>query len=322
MQKTKYNKFLLFLRSIPSISWILVFMVGIFIVIIPYFGTIDNAFNIMRQGAVLIIVAMGMMMVISSGGIDLSVGSLVGLSGTLTAFLIAKGIIWYFALLIGISACSLIGLINGLVISRGQIFPFVVTFGMLFVAQSISLGFSQGGSIHIDSIPFSIINYGYFLMFPIPFWIMAGLILLIAFIMKRTVIGRYIFAIGNDATSASWMGINVDLYRMVVYLISGTLAGIAGVILASRVRTGNALIGQYTNFFAIAAVVIGGTPITGGRGSFLGAAIGALVITVLQNGLTLFGLSSELITTIVGITLMAGVILAQMIFQGGLRGNN
>jgi len=297
-------------------------MLGIFIAIVPYFGTIDNAFNIIRQGAVLIIVALGMMMVISSAGIDLSVGSLIGLSGTLTAFLIDKGMIWYFALLLGIMACSLIGLINGLVISKGRIFPFVVTFGMLFIAQSISLGFSQGGSIHIDSIPFSIINYGYFLFFPIPFWITLGLVILIAFLMMRTVIGCNVFAIGSDATSALWMGIKVDLYKIIVYIISGTLAGIAGIILASRVRTGNALIGQYNQFFAIAAVVIGGTPITGGRGNFIGAAIGALVITVLQNGLTLLGLSSELITTIVGITLMSGVILAQLVSQGGLRGNN
>jgi ribose transport system permease protein len=116
------------------------------------------------------------------------------------------------------------------------------------------------------------------------------------------------------------MGINLDLYRIIVYILSGTLAGIAGVVLSSRVSTGNALLGQGTEFFAIAAVVIGGTPITGGRGSLAGAILGALVITVLQNGLTLLGLSSEKVSAIVGVTLMLGVIFAQSVYRGGFRG--
>ena len=138
--------------------------------------------------------------------------------------------------------------------------------------------------------------------------------------LKRTAFGRYIYSIGSDATSAGWMGIKVDFIRILVYVLSGTLAGIAGVVMASRVNTGNALIGQGTEFFAIASVVIGGTPITGGRGSLAGAVLGAFVITVLQNGLTLLGLSSQLTSAIVGITLMLGVIFAQLVYRGGLRG--
>jgi ribose transport system permease protein len=147
-----------------------------------------------------------------------------------------------------------------------------------------------------------------------------GTILAALFLLKRTVFGRYIFSIGSDANSANWMGIKVDLVRILVYILSGTLAGIAGVVMASRVNTGNALIGGGTEFFAIASVVIGGTPITGGRGSLAGAVLGSMVITVLQNGLTLMGLSSQLTSAIVGITLMLGVIFAQLVYRGGRHG--
>ena len=309
------------LEFIPSITWILLAMLLIFSIIAPHFGTVDNAFNLIRQGAVLTIVAIGMMIAIASGGIDLAVGSLIGLAGIIIGFTINKGFSLPMAVLSGIVTCGFAGLISGLIISKGRIFPFVVTFGMLFMAQSLSLGLSRGGSIHIGNPSFSSINLGSFLFLPIPLWITSGVILVSLFLVKRTVFGRYIFSIGSDATSATWMGINVDLYRVLVYVLSGTLAGIAGVVLASRVNTGNALIGQGTEFFAIAAVVIGGTPITGGRGSLAGSILGAMVITVLQNGLSLLGLSSELTSAIVGVTLILGVILAQSVYRGGVRGN-
>lgn len=320
MQQNSSNKFLRWIRMVPSITWILLGLLVLFSIIATNFFTLDNAFNIIRQGAVLVIVSMGMMMAITSGGIDLAVGSFIGLSGVMTAFMLSKGISWPLALLIGILTCSLSGLISGLITAKGRIFPFVVTFGMLFMARSISLGVAVGGSIHIDNKAFSFINEGYFLNLPMPFWITLSLILLVVFLMKRSVFGRYIFSIGSDAVCASWMGIRVDLYRVIVYVLSGTLAGIAGVVLASRVNTGSPLIGQGTEFFAIAAVVIGGTPITGGRGSVAGAILGALVITVLQNGLTMLGFSSELTSAVVGTTLMLGVIFAQSMYRGGSHG--
>lgn len=322
--KTRFNnnkKILRWLRVVPGITWILFGILIVFFFVVPHFGTADNTFNLIRQGSVLIIVAIGMMIAITSGGIDLSVGSLIGLAGTVIGYMTSRGLGWPLSVIIGILICSIAGFISGLIIAKGHIFPFVVTFGMLFMARSISLGLTQGGSIHIENEAFSFINEGFFLFMPIPFWITLVLIFIVAFLMKRTVFGRYIFSIGNDATSASWMGINIDLYCIVTYIISGMMAGIAGTLLASRVNTGNALIGQGTEFLAIAAVVIGGTPITGGRCSLSGTIMGALMITVLQNGLTLLGLSSEKVSAIVGMTLILGVILAQSLYQGGLHGN-
>lgn len=320
MQITTRNKFLRQLGTVPSIGWILSGLLVLFIVIAPHFGSVDNFFNLIRQGAVLVIVASGMMVTITSGGIDLAVGSLIGLAGVTVGYILRQGYPWPMAVIAGILVSSLAGLVSGLIIAKGRIFPFVVTFGMLFMARSTSLGLVQGGSIHIESDPFALINEGSFLFLPIPFWITLFVVLIILLLMKRTVFGRYIFSIGSDPVGASWMGINLDLYRIIVYILSGTLAGIAGVVLSSRVSTGNALLGQGTEFFAIAAVVIGGTPITGGRGSLAGAILGALVITVLQNGLTLLGLSSEKVSAIVGVTLMLGVIFAQSVYRGGFRG--
>jgi ribose/xylose/arabinose/galactoside ABC-type transport system permease subunit len=319
MKITTRNKLLQQLRAVPSIGWILLGLLVLFILITPNFGSVDNGFNLFRQGAVLVIVASGMMVTITSGGIDLAVGSLVGLSGIIVGSTLKQGYPWEIAVLGGVLACSIAGLISGLIIAKGKIFPFVVTFGMLFIARSISLGIVQGGSIHIENLPFSKINEGSFLFLPIPFWITLVVVLFILLLMKRTVFGRYIFSIGSDPVGASWMGINLDFNRLLVYILSGTLAGIAGVVLSSRVRTGNALLGQGLEFFAIAAVVIGGTPITGGRGSLAGAVLGALVITVLQNGLSLLGLSSEIVSATVGVTLVLGVIFAQSVYRGGLR---
>lgn len=321
MRRASNSKLLRWIEAVPSIAWILLGMIIIFSIIAPHFGSLDNAFNLIRQGAVLIIVASGMMVTITSGGIDLAVGSFIGMAGVLTAFSLRGGLSWPVAILIGVGACTLSGLISGLIVAKGRIFPFVVTFGMLFMARSVSLGFSEGGSIHIENKSISFINEGSLLGLPMPFWITIVLILIILFLTKRSAFGRHIFAIGADPVSAEWMGIKVDLTKVFVYVLSGTLAGIAGVVLASRINTGNGLVGQGTEFFAIAAVVIGGTPITGGRGSLAGAILGALVITVLQNGLTLLGFSSELTSAVVGVTLMLGVIFAQWVYRGGLRGN-
>jgi ribose/xylose/arabinose/galactoside ABC-type transport system permease subunit len=321
VQTTSNQKLLRKFGSVPSITWILLGLVILFSLIAPHFASIDNIYNLIRQGAVLVIVSSGMLVAIASAGIDLGVGSVIGLTGIIVGYTFHRGLSWPVAVLVAVFACSLTGLISGLIIAKGKIFPFVVTFGMLFMAKSASLGLAQGGSIHIENATYTMINGGSFLFLPIPFWITSVLVLFVLFLMKRTVFGRYIFSIGSDPVAAEWMGIKVDLYRVLVYVLSGTLAGIAGVVLSSRLSTGSALIGQGTEFMAIAAVVIGGTPITGGRGSLVGTILGALVITVLQNGLNMLGLSSELVSAIVGVTLMVGVIFAQAVYRGGSRGN-
>lgn len=307
------------LQQIPSTFWILVVLTAAFSFLAPGFATHDNVLNIARQGAVLTITAVGMMVAIASAGIDLSVGALIGLSGTVIAVSIRSGVSWPMAAAAGIAACAVCGLVSGLVVAKARIYPFVATLGMLYMSQSISLGITQGGSIHIDNEGFAAIGHSQFAGLPISLWITLVMVLLVALLMRRTVFGRYVFAIGHDAVGASWMGIKVDLYKVLVYLLSSIMAGVAGVVLASRVVTGNALVGQGTEFDAIAAVVIGGTSLAGGNGSVLGTVIGALVIAILRNGLSLLGLASEVTSAITGVTLMLAVILAQAVYRGGSR---
>ncbi len=232
---------------------------------------------------------------------------------------IRSGVSWPLAAVAGIAASVVCGLVSGLVVAKARIYPFVATLGMLYMSQSVSLGITQGGSIHIDNEGFAAIGHGQFAGLPISLWVTVVMVVLVAFLMRRTVFGRYVFAIGHDAVGARWMGIKVDLYKVLVYLLSSMMAGVAGVVLASRVVTGNALVGQGTEFDAIAAVVIGGTPLTGGSGSVLGTVIGALVIAILRNGLSLLGLASEVTSAITGVTLMLAVILAQAVYRGGSR---
>jgi len=315
-------RLILWLSRIPSTFWILFALTVAFSLLAPQFPTRDNLDNITRQGAVLTITAVGMMVAIASAGIDLSVGALIGLSGTVIAFSIRSGVAWPVAAAVGIVACGVCGLVSGLVVAKARIYPFVVTFGMLYMSRSVSLGITQGGSFHISEEGFAAIAHNQFAGLPIPLWITLAMITLVALLMRRTVFGRYVFAIGNDATGAEWMGIKVDLHKVLVYLLSSLMAGVAGVVLASRVVTGNALVGQGTEFDAIAAVVIGGTALTGGSGSVLGTVLGALVITVLRNGLSLLGLASEVSSAITGVTLMLAVILAQAVYRGGTRANH
>jgi len=315
----KAHRFALRLSRTPSILWIMLTLVIAFSLLTPEFATVSNLFNLARQGAVLAIISVGMTVVIASGGIDLSVGALVGLSGTVIAVTIQRGLSWPIAVLLGIATCSLCGLVSGLVVAKGSVYPFIVTFGMLFMAQSISLGITKGGSVHIDEESFAALGHDLLLGLPTPLWITAAVVTLVAFLVRRTVLGRYVYAIGNNATSAAWLGIDVDRYKTLVYLLSGTMAGVAGTVLASRVVTGNALIGQGCEFDAIAAVVIGGTSLAGGSGSLLGTVMGTIVITVLRNGLSLLGLPSEVMSAVTGGTIMLAVVLAQAILAGGTR---
>jgi ribose transport system permease protein len=303
------------LSKIPGILYLTILFFIIFIIFSKEFISLGNIFDIIRQGSVLIIVSLGMLIVIIGGGIDLSVGALLGLTGTIIAYLLQRGFGLAIAITASIIACGVSGLVSGLFISKGRIFPFIATFGMLFMVQGVSLGITQGGSIHITNGTLIQFGSGNFLGAPPALWITLSVAILIALILRKTIFGFYSYAIGNDTESARSIGIRVDLYVIIGYVLSGVLASIAGVILASRVNTGSALIGIGAEFKAIAAVAIGGTPLTGGRGNVIGTILGALVITILSNGLTLMGFTPELTAVITGLSIMVAVVCAQLLYR-------
>ena len=281
----------------------------------PQFFTLSNQYTLIRQGSVLILVSLGMMLAIMSAGIDLSVGSLVGLTGACLAFFLQNGFGVLAAIILSVVLCACCGLITGIVIAKGRIYPFIVSFGMLFIAQGIGLGITRGGSIHIVNERLTDFGTGVFLGIPTVLWITVATVAAVSFVMKRTRFGVNTFAVGTDESAARAIGVKVELQKILVYLSSAVLAGIAGIVLASRIATGNAIIGSGMEFEAIAAVVIGGTPITGGRGSISGTVTGALIITILKNGLTHLGFPPEATSMVTGGAIMICVIIAQIIYR-------
>jgi len=306
------------LRALPSISYVLLAVVLLFSLLSRDFYTWTNVVNIIRQGTVLVIVSMGMMIVIVCAGIDLSVGAMLGLAGTVIAVLLQQGFSLAAAVPLSLLACCFCGLVAGVIVAKGRIFPFIVTFGMLFMVRSVSLGITKGGSVHIPNTSFIVFGNAMYLGVPAAFWITLFLVVLISVVMRRTPFGTHAYAIGINAENARALGIRVDVSVIAAYIASAFLAAVAGIILASRVATGNALVGMGTEFEAVAAVVVGGTPITGGRGSLAGTVMVAIFITLLRNGMNLMGLPSQVVAVVIGVSIMAAVVGAQLLYRGAV----
>jgi ribose transport system permease protein len=279
------------------------------------FLSYENLVNIIGQGSPLLIASLGMLIVIAGGGIDLSIGALMGLTGTIIALVLKAGYGLWIALAAGILVSGTCGLASGILIGLSGLPPMIVTFGMLYIAQGINIGITKGGSLTVSSPILSYIGReASFIFIPTILWIDIVLIIIIAILINYTYFGSHLYAVGLDTEGSRASGIRVKGLKTVQYILSGLLAGFAGCILASRLLTGNALIGIGTEFEAIAAVIVGGTPIIGGSGTVAGTIIGALIITTLKSGLNLYGLFSGSMAIIIGTSLMAMVVVARMLY--------
>jgi ribose/xylose/arabinose/galactoside ABC-type transport system permease subunit len=282
------------------------------VVLIIFFGlvtpslflTVGNFATILQNSAVQCVVAIGMTFVILIGSIDLSVGSNMALTATLAAMASTHigGGAFFLTPFIG----AAIGLINALVFVYGRIPSFVVTLGMLSVARGMTLIISDGTPV---PIPFS----GLFSDIgipPVPILIVIGLAIVASFVLLKTSFGRYTFAIGGDEDKANVLGLPVKKVKIIVFTLSGALAGLGGGILAAEIGSGSPTMGTGFELTAISAVVIGGTALTGGRGSILGTVVGSLVMSTLANGLIILGISTEVQTVLTGIVLVGAVLLS------------
>ncbi len=270
-----------------------ILLVIIITLLTPQFLRLANIINILRQTSVNGIIAVGMTFVIITGGIDLSVGSLLALASVMACSFAHPG---DFPLIlplgIGLLAGLAGGFINGFIISRKTIAPFIVTLGMMTIARGVALVYTNGRPVINLSDPFNNIGGGYVMGIPIPIIIFGIIALLGGLVLKYTRLGRYTYAIGGNEESARISGINTRSVIMIVYAITGLLAGLAGVVLSSRVMSGSPAIGLGYELDAIAAVVIGGTSLSGGVGSIKGTVLGVLIIGVMNNGLDLLNVSS------------------------------
>ncbi len=275
----------------------------------PVFFTYSNITNIFLQASVNGLLAIGLTFVIITSGIDLSVGSILALSGIAMGNAMTSGMPLIAALLIGIGVGFLCGLFNGFIITRFNMPPFIVTLGMMSVARGLALYWTNGGQIYGFTKEFRWIGSGEVLTIPVPVIIMLIVAVIAAFILKYTRLGRYTYAIGGNHEATRLSGVNTDKYLRNIYGISGFMAGLAGVVLAARLNSAQPIAGMGYELEAIAATVIGGTSLSGGVGTIFGTIVGALIIGVIRNGLNLLNVSSFLQQVVIGSVIILAVLI-------------
>ena len=272
-----------------------------------HFLTSTNLSSVVRQTAVINILALGMTLIIISGGIDLSVGAILAMGGLLGTMAMANGYSPLAGVLVGILAGLLCGLANGIMTSRLKINPFIVTLGTLGIVRGLALIISNGLPVHEIPQQFSYLGEGVLLGVPFVLWVLVACAVLMHVILEHTRLGRYAFAIGSNPDAAFYAGIPVAFHTTAVYAIGGMLTGLAGMIEASRLMTGQPTAGQGYELQAIAAVVIGGGSLRGGEGSVVGTLVGAFIMGLLSNGSDLLGISPYLQQAIIGAVIILAV---------------
>ncbi|NLZ54744.1 MAG: ribose ABC transporter permease [Thermoanaerobacteraceae bacterium] len=293
------------LRSIIG----LLLLSAILSVLSPRFLTYSNLFNVLRQTSLNAIIAVGMTFVILTGGIDLSVGSILAFSSAIAANMAHNNTSAAVAILTGLVVGALLGLTNGLIVTQGNVPPFIATLAMMTMARGATLVYSNGQPITGLGDGFYLIGNGYLGQIPIPVIITIGALLVAYYILSQTRTGRYIYAVGSNESAAKLTGINTKLVKTLVYAISGFTAALSGIIIASRLNSAPPTAGSGAELDAIAAVVLGGTSLAGGEGHIAGTFIGALIIGVLNNGLNLLNVSSYYQQFAKGVVILIAVLL-------------
>lgn len=276
------------------------------------FLTVTNLMNVLRQVSINGILAVGMTFIILTAGIDLSIGSLMAVAAVIATSIVAHdpGAVGW-ALLAGVAASGLLGGVSGTMSAKLNVAPFVATLAMMTIARGIALIYTNGRPIVVSSDPFKFLGQGYIGPIPVPVLIFIAVTAVMGIVLYKTKFGRYVYAIGGNENASKISGIRVDRVKIWVYVINGFLAGLAGILLSSRISSGQPNSGMGYELDAIAAVVIGGTSLFGGRGSLLGTIVGVLIIGVINNGLNLLDVSSYWQQIIKGLIIAGAVILDQ-----------
>ncbi len=277
-----------------------------------FFFTSENILNVTLQTSITAIIAVGMTFVILTGGIDLSVGALVAFTGIVTTAAMSSSLPMPVALLIGLCAGALVGALAGVFITKLNITPFIVTLAMMTVCRGLAFMYTEGRPIWEVPPEFSVLGNGRLMAIPIPTIIMIAVYVLAFLVLHRTRFGRYVYAVGGNKEAARLAGISTNKVLMQVYIISGVLASLSGILLASRMNSGQPNSGQMYELDVIAAVVVGGTSLTGGRGTIIGTFMGAMLIGVLRNGLNLLNVSSYVQMVMVGVVILLAVMFDQL----------
>lgn len=278
----------------------------------PHFLTQTNLSSVVRQTAVINIMSLGMTLIIIAGGIDLSVGAMLAMAGVLGTMAMAKGLPVPAGIAIGIATGLVWGAVNGLLTTRLRIAPFIVTLGTLGIIRGLTLILTDGLPVHGVPRGFSFLGEGNLLGVPFVLWVLVTCALATHVVLEHTRLGRYAFAIGSNPDAAVYAGVPVGFDTTAVYALGGMLTGLAGMIEASRLMTGQPTAGNGYELQAIAAVVIGGGSLHGGEGSVIGTLIGAFIMGVLANGSDLLGVSPYLQQAIIGAVIILAVTVDEL----------
>ncbi len=289
---------------------ILIFLIVLFIALSissPYFLTIDNLTKVLRQVAVVGIVTVSMTMVILTGGIDLSVGSMLGLTSVILAKLMVSGVSVPIAIIITLIFGMILGLFNGFLINKIKISPLISTLGTMTIYSGITYIITGGGTIFGFPKGFEFIGQGYFLGIPVPIIILVITYAIGFFILNNTRFGRYIYGIGSNERASILSGVDVVKIKYTVYMLSGLLSSIASVVMLSRINSALPNTGTGLEFDVVTAVVLGGISVNGGEGKLQGVIIGLLIIGILSNGMILLGVGEYFQTVVKGVVLLMAV---------------
>lgn len=292
----------------------LVAMVIVFSIASPFFLRVDNIMTIALQTAITAITAYGMTFVIVSGCVDLSVGSSIAFTGVLAALMLQAGVPIWIAILVTLIAGTLVGSLNGFMVGRMKLPPFIATLGAQMALRGLALILTNAKPVYIQNVPtFKLLaQYRLFGVVPLPVVYTLILGLLAAFLLRKTVIGRNVFAVGSNEEAARLSGIRVLKIRMFAYAFSGLMAAAAGIIMCSRVTSGQPSIATGYEANAIAAAVIGGASMRGGHGSISGSILGAFILGVLMNGLNLLNVNQNWQTFATGLVVVLAVWVDKM----------
>ena len=307
-----------YFEKVSDFSLAIVFLVEVLIFsqLSPFFFSAENLLNVTLQASITAIIAAGMTFVILTAGIDLSVGSLVAFSGVLTTSLLKINFPLHFVFPIAILGGILFGVLSGgaagVFVTKFKITPFIVTLALMTIWRGAAFVYTEGRPIWELPDAFSFLGGGRILGVPFPTIIMVVVFVISHIVLTKTKFGRYVYAVGGNLEAARLAGINTKFILISVYIISGVLSAISGILLASRVNSGQPNAGLMYELDVIAAVVVGGTSLFGGRGTIIGTFIGAMLIAVLKNGLNLLNVGSYVQQIVVGIVILLAVLLDQL----------
>jgi len=290
----------------------LIILMAVITIINSNFLTANNLLNLLLQVTSNALIAFGMTFVILTGGIDLSVGSILALSSALTAGLLGSGMPVTLAILISLILGCILGMMNGLLISYGKLAPFIVTLATMTIFRGATLVYTNGNPITkglSDTFLFQFLGQGYIVGIPFPVIIMFIVFIILYVLLHKTAFGKSVYAIGGNEKAAYISGVKLNKVKIIIYSISGMMASISGLIITSRLSSAQPTAGASYEMDAIAAVVLGGTSLSGGKGRILGTLIGALIIGVLNNGLNIIGVSAFWQQVVKGVVILIAVLI-------------